>query len=122
MKRATALRRELPAAFRIPYRVQLSPHVVRTEAGDYVQVFRLDGASFETADDEVLNNWHERLNVLWRNIAAPNVALWMHVIRRRERVGAVKIDDMAAADFAERLATRYQARLSTETLMVNRAW
>ncbi|CAG0938751.1 Type IV secretion system protein virB4 [Gammaproteobacteria bacterium] len=119
MKRATALRRELPAAFRIPYRVQLSPHVVRTEAGDYVQVFRLDGASFETADDEVLNNWHERLNVLWRNIAAPNVALWMHVIRRRERVGAVKTDDMAAADFAEQLATRYQARLSTETLMVN---
>ena len=119
MKRATALRRELPAAFRIPYRVQLSPHVVRTEAGDYVQVFRLDGASFETADDEVLNNWHERLNVLWRNIAAPNVALWMHVIRRRERVGAVKTDDMAAADFAERLATRYQSRLSTETLMVN---
>lgn len=119
MKRATALRRELPAAFRIPYRVQLSPHVVRTEAGDYVQVFRLDGASFETADDEVLNNWHERLNVLWRNISAPNVALWMHVIRRRERVGAVKTDEKAPADFAERLATRYQARLSTETLMVN---
>lgn len=119
MKRATALRREMPAAFRIPYRVQLSPNVVRTEAGDYVQVFRLDGASFETADDEVLNNWHERLNVLWRNIAAPNVALWMHVIRRRERVGSTRPDDSAAADFAERLSTRYQARLSTETLMVN---
>lgn len=119
MKRTTALRREMPAAFRVPYRVQLSPHVVRTEAGDYVQVFRLDGASFETADDEVLNNWHERLNVLWRNIAAPNVALWMHVIRRRERVGATRPDDTAAADFAERLSTRYQARLSTETLMVN---
>ena len=119
MKRTTALRRELPAAFRIPYRVQISPYVVRTEAGDYVQVFRLDGASFETADDEVLNNWHERLNVLWRNIAAPNVALWMHVIRRRERVGAKRPDDTAAADFAERLSTRYQARLSTETLMVN---
>ncbi|MBK9665012.1 MAG: VirB4 family type IV secretion/conjugal transfer ATPase [Gammaproteobacteria bacterium] len=119
MKRATALRREMPAAFRIPYRVQLSPNVVRTEAGDYVQVFRLDGASFETADDEVLNNWHERLNVLWRNIAAPNVALWMHVIRRRERIGSTRPDDSAAADFAERLSTRYQARLSTETLMVN---
>lgn len=119
MKRATALRREMPAALRIPYRVQLSPNVVRTEAGDYVQVFRLDGASFETADDEVLNNWHERLNVLWRNIAAPNVALWMHVIRRRERVGSKGPDDSAAADFAERLSTRYQARLSTETLMVN---
>jgi len=119
MKRTTALRRELPAAFRIPYRVQLSPHVVRTEAGDYVQVFRLDGASFETADDEVLNNWHERLNVLWRNIAAPNVALWMHVIRRRERVRSGNNDHARTEEFAERLAGRYQARLSTETLMVN---
>lgn len=119
MKRATALRREMPAAFRIPYRVQLSPHVVRAEAGDYVQVFRLDGASFETADDEVLNNWHERLNVLWRNIAAPNVALWMHVIRRRERVRCGNDDDARTEEFAERLAGRYQARLSTETLMVN---
>lgn len=109
----------MPAAFRIPYRVQLSPHVVRTEPGDYVQVFRLDGASFETADDEVLNNWHERLNVLWRNIAAPNVALWMHVIRRRERVLSGNADDARAEDFAERLSARYQARLSTETLMVN---
>ncbi len=119
MKRATAMRREMPAAFRIPYRVQLSPHVVRTEAGDYVQVFRLDGASFETADDEVLNNWHERLNVLWRNIAAPNVALWMHVIRRRERITAGNAESAATEDFAERLSARYRARLSTETLMVN---
>ena len=109
----------MPAAFRIPYRVQLSPHVVRTEAGDYVQVFRLDGASFETADDEVLNNWHERLNVLWRNIAAPNVALWMHVIRRRERITAGNAESAATEDFAERLSARYRARLSTETLMVN---
>ncbi len=52
--------------------------------GDYVQVFRLSGASFESADDEQLNTWHERLNVLWRNIASPHVALWSHVIRRRE--------------------------------------
>jgi type IV secretion system protein VirB4 len=117
MKRATALHRELPASFRIPYRVHLSPHIVRTEAGDYVQVFRLDGASFETADDDVLNNWHERLNVLWRNIAGPNVALWVHVIRRREQVHAEDVQDFNG--FAERLTLRYQARLSTETLMVN---
>ena len=50
-----------------------------------LQVFRLAGASFESADDEQLNTWHERLNVLWRNIASPQVALWTHVIRRRER-------------------------------------
>ena len=84
MKRSTALRRELPAAFRIPYRTHVSPHIVRTDPGDYVQAFRLGGASFESVDDEALNNWHERLNVLWRNIASANTALWVHVIRRRE--------------------------------------
>ncbi|MEJ0098476.1 MAG: VirB4 family type IV secretion/conjugal transfer ATPase [Pseudomonadota bacterium] len=117
MKRSAALRRELPAAFRIPYRTHLSPHVLRTETGQYVQVFRLDGASFETADDEVLNNWHERLNVLWRNIAGPNVALWVHVIRRREQVSVTSPREPRG--FADQLSARYRSRLSSETLMVN---
>jgi type IV secretion system protein VirB4 len=56
-----ALRRELAAAERIPYRSHVAPSVVRTEFGDYLQAFRLGGASFESSDDEELNNWHERL-------------------------------------------------------------
>jgi type IV secretion system protein VirB4 len=116
VKRATALRRELPSAIRIPYRSHVSRHVVRTESGEYVQVFRLAGASFESADDEVLNNWHERLNVLWRNIAAANTALWVHVVRRRE---SPKADRTENAGFAAMLAAKYRVRLSSETLMAN---
>src|SRR5579859_456083 len=116
MKRSTALRWELPSAMRIPYRAHVSAHVVRTEAGDYVQVFKLAGASFESADDEVLNNWHERLNVLWRNIAAANTALWVHVVRRRE---SRKAELMENAGFAAKLAAKYRERLSSETLMAN---
>src|ERR1700722_11032088 len=116
MKRATALRREFPAAFRIPYRAHVSRHIVRTESGDYVQVFKLAGASFESADDEVLNNWHERLNVLWRNIATANTALWVHVIRRRESPTSTRAEN---SSFAATLAAKYRARLSVETLMVN---
>ena len=85
MRRSTALRRELPAASRIPYAAHVRSDIVRTSNGDYVQAFKLTGASFETADDEVLNNWHERLNVLWRNVASPQVALWTHIVRRRRR-------------------------------------
>jgi type IV secretion system protein VirB4 len=116
VKRATALRRELPSAMRIPYRSHVSRHVVRTESGEYVQVFRLAGASFESADDEVLNNWHERLNVLWRNIAAANTALWVHVVRRRE---SPKPERTENAGFAALLAAKYRMRLSSETLMAN---
>ncbi len=116
MRRAIALRRERPASARIPYRTHVSPHLVRTEAGDYVQVFRLTGASFESVDDEVLNNWHERLNVLWRNIASANTALWVHVIRRREAASSPAAE---GAGFASALAAKYRRRLSSETLMVN---
>jgi len=86
LTRTKALGRELTAEKNIPYTAHVSGHVVRTRQGDYVQGFRLGGASFETADDEQLNNWHERLNVLWRNIARESVVLWTHVIRHRDVV------------------------------------
>jgi type IV secretion system protein VirB4 len=113
---ARRLRRELIAADRIPYTVQLSDGVVRTSSLHYVQVFRLGGVSFESADDEQLNNWHERLNILWRNIASPNVALWSHVIRRRETTPWQR---EAGGGFAAGLLNKYRERLAGESLMVN---
>ena len=116
VKKFNALRRELTAAEQIPYTAHVSPTVVKTSFGDYLQVFRLSGASFETNDDQELNNWHERLNVLWRNIAGPNVALWSQVIRRREDLSQV---GAPPGDFADSLISKYRRRLSGETLMIN---
>lgn len=116
LSRARALRKELTAAGYIPYSAHVASHVVRTSFGDYLQVFRLGGASFESADDEQLNNWHERLNVLWRNIAAPGVALWTHVIRRREHC---RLPEVRTGGFADALTLKYYRRLADETLMVN---
>jgi type IV secretion system protein VirB4 len=121
--RASAIRREMTAAQRIPYAAHVAPSVISTVFGDYIQVFRLGGASFETNDDGELNNWHERLNVLWRNIAGPNVALWVHLVRRRAGSDAAA-RDMAGeipgrAFFADCLHQKYHHRLATETLMVN---
>ena len=114
--RSKAARRERPASSAIPYTAHVGESVVKTRHGDYVQVFRLAGASFETADDAQLNDWHERLNGLWRNIARENVALWTHVIRRRE---PLHLRNRHAPGFAHDLAAKYHARLAGETLMVN---
>jgi type IV secretion system protein VirB4 len=119
LNRGAALRREMAAAERIPYAAHVSPHVVRTTFGDYLQVFRLGGASFETNDDDELNNWHERLNVLWRNIAGPGVALWSHLVRRRIALQEWVEFEGRGADFAESLHRRYRRRLGGETLMHN---
>ena len=47
LSRAAAARPELPASWHIPYAAHLSPEVVVTRAGDYVQTLKLGGASFE---------------------------------------------------------------------------
>src|SRR6202047_4063621 len=115
-RRASALRRERTAALRIPYTAHVAERVVKTALGRYLQAFRLGGASFESADDEQLNNWHERLNVLSRNIASPNVALWTHIVRRRE---TPHIAQDSTNGFADALQAKYRRRLAGETLMVN---
>jgi type IV secretion system protein VirB4 len=111
-----ALRRERSAGEHIPYSAHVAPAVVTTTGGDYLQAFRLGGASFESADDAQLNAWHERLNVLWRNLASPQVSLWTHLIRRPVPAQA---PSTSGAGFAAALAARYQQRLAGETLMVN---
>ncbi len=123
LKRTAALRREFTTADRIPYSAHVAPTVVKTAFGDYLQVFRLGGASFESSDDEELNNWHERLNVLWRNIGGANVALWSQVIRRGAQTFSTPGETAArrapCSPFADALLTKYRRRLADETLMVN---
>ena len=115
-KRDALVRREFLSSHQVPYTAHVSEHVIRTKWGDYVQVFKISGASFESADDEQLNNWHERLAIALRNVASPNVALWTHVIRRRERSYP---HGSFAEGFASELNAHYRERLSGERLMVN---
>jgi type IV secretion system protein VirB4 len=117
-RRDTAIRREFLAADRIPYDAHVAAQVIRTKFGDYLQAFRLAGTSFECNDDLELNLWHERLNVLWRNIASPQVALWTHVVRRRVRSQG-RIPEASIGGFADSLEAKYRRRLREETLMCN---
>lgn len=110
------LRRERLVAEFIPYAAHLTAHTVSLHQGDYLQAFRLSGISFESADDDQINTWHERLNNLFRNIASPNLAVWQHIVRREESTypGGEFPDN-----FAKDLNARYAERVSGEVLMTN---
>lgn len=116
LKHTGPLRREPEAATKVPITSHVDVHVARTDQGDYVQTIRMLGGSFESADDEQINNWHERLNILWRNIASPNFALWSHVIRRRDDTYPA---NRHAPGFASTLDRKYRERIAGTTLMVN---
>ena len=114
--RHSTARRDPAAVRHIPYTTHLSPYVLSTKYGDFVQAFKLNGAAFETADDAEINVWHDRLNVLWRSIGSAQVSLWTHVVRQRDESYPHGI---FPASFATDLDRMYRARIAGERLMRN---
>lgn len=116
LRNEKVIRHEVGAADMIPITAHVDEFVARTRSGDYVQTLRLAGSSFESADDADINNWHERLNVLWRNIGGPNFALWTHIVRRCDHTYP---EGRPAAGFAQDLDAKYRDKIRGEVLMVN---
>src|SRR5688572_29917484 len=108
-------KRDSEPADGIPYTAHVAPQVVRTAAGDYAQTMSLSGASFPTGDDEDLNVRDEGLNVLWRTVASPHLAVWTRIIRR---AGSVEPRCEFAPGFAAQLLDAYRHRVR-DRLMCN---
>lgn len=100
----------------VPYTTHSSEHNVRTDKGDVLTVFRVQGAAHEAADDEDLQAWHEGLAGMIKNIGDGNVALWSHTVRRpRNEFPPGHFDD----NFAGRLNEKYKHAISGSAMMVN---
>ena len=76
----------------------------------------LEGVSFETADTLDLNGLHRDLNTLYRNIADERLALWAHIIRRRDNDYP---DGEFANPFSAALNAKYRKRMVGEDLFRN---
>ena len=115
LKNHKAIINDESAAVHIPYTSHVTEQIVKTYNG-YVMAFKLSGIGFENADDDQLNNWHERLNVFYRNISKPNISIWQTVVRHRENTYP---DGQFEPGFAHNLNEKYKQRIAQETLMVN---
>lgn len=111
------MKRESTATKFIPYGVHISDSVISTKNGDYLCIYKLSGASFETIDDEQINNYHNRLNNLYRNIGTPNLTIYQHIIRREEN----KEPDLRFQDgsFASEFSEMYSAKLKKDKMFIN---
>ncbi len=110
------LGRELDPRPRLPYARHVSERIVALDTGALMLSFRLDGASFETADVRDLNDWHSKLNGAWRNLASDRLAVWHHLVRRRnDRYPA----DAFRSGFARDLDAAYRGRMAAQQMFVN---
>lgn len=108
--------RELEPETFIPYIRHVDDHVIALDSRALVVVIALEGVSFETADTIDLNALHRDLNTLYRNIADERLALWTHIVRRRDNEYP---DGEFANAFSRRLNDKYRARMIGEDLFRN---
>mgnify|MGYP000120536285 CR=1 FL=1 len=74
----------------IPYKCHWDRNTILTKNNELLQVIKLDGYSFETADDEDLDIRKSMRNLLFKNMASGNITLYFHTIRHRKPIMQVK--------------------------------
>jgi type IV secretion system protein VirB4 len=83
-------RNELNISHFIPYKCHWDSNTILTKNNELLQVIRIGGFSFETADDEDLDIRKNIRNSLLKNMASGNLTIYFHTIRRRKPVVAYK--------------------------------
>jgi len=113
---ANALKNEVAASSFIPYSSHVTENTIKLVSGDFMQIIKLQGAAHESADVEDVNNWHNQLNGMMRNIASPHIALWSHVVRREyNQYPNGDFPPGFCHDFNE----KYRAQMALDRMLVN---
>jgi len=68
----------------IPYKAHWNKNTIITKDNSLLQVMKVGGFSFETADDEDLDIRKTVRNSLLKNMSSGNIVLYFHTVRRRK--------------------------------------
>ncbi len=79
-------RKEKSTSHFIPYKCHWNSNTILTKNNELLQVIKIGGFSFETADDEDLDIKKNIRNSLLKNMTSGNIVLYFHTIRRRKPV------------------------------------
>jgi len=78
--------REVGTSLFIPYLCHWNRYTILTKRKELMQVIKLDGYSFETADDEDVDIRKDIRNLLYKGMASGKFELYFHTIRRKQNV------------------------------------
>lgn len=113
-KFANAINKEAQLVNFIPYSSHLDDTTLTTIDGAMLRVFKVEGISFETRDNDELTQAYMRLNSLYKGLCESNVSLWVHLIRRRvPSLIQGEFDDY----FSDHFDKRYNRDFSNDVLI-----
>ncbi|WP_336294547.1 VirB4 family type IV secretion/conjugal transfer ATPase [Bartonella sp. CB169] len=116
MNQTSVMKKELLPEESIPYVRYVNKHVIALNSRCLMTVIAVEGVNFDTADIDQLNSLHEQLNTLLKNIADERVALYSHIIRRRE---VIYPEDHFSSSFAATLNEKYKKKMVSQELYRN---
>ncbi len=83
-KKASYAKLEVAESTFIPYSYHWDKETILTKKKEFLQIIKVEGFSFETADDEDVDMKKMVRNSLLKSMADGNFALWFHTVRRRQ--------------------------------------
>lgn len=98
---------EYSASGFIKYVGHFNEKTVFTHQNELIQVVKLSGFSFETADDEDLDVKKNIRNLLLKGMSAPDIGLYFHIIRKAQKAYP---DDYASLDMPDGFASYLDER------------
>ena len=109
--RESKSRTEKHVSHYIPYKHHWDNNTILTKQNELLQVIKVGGFSFETADDEDLDIRKNIRNSLLKTMASGNVILYFHTIRRRK---PVLDEDAYSIDPTVKIPNNFTTYLSNE--------
>lgn len=82
-------RREVYASKFIPYLCHWDRSTIITKNDELIKVIKIDGFSFETADDEDIDIRKRMRNLLFKGMSLSNLSLYFHIVRRRKTLSDI---------------------------------
>lgn len=84
VSKAQFAKREASAADSIPYDYHWDKETIITKNRELLQILKVDGFSFETADDDVVDLKKMVRNSLYKSMAEGTFGMYFHIVRRRQ--------------------------------------
>lgn len=116
VKMQNATIHDIPAGQKLPYLAQISPRTILLRDGSLMQMIRIAGFAFETADTSEIDHRKHLREAMLRAIGSSRFAIYHHIVRRR-----VFLDepDRFPDDFSQRLDDLWRRRIEGRQLYRN---
>lgn len=109
-------KREYRASEFIPYACHYDENTILTKSSCLLQVIKIEGLAFETADDDLLCFRKNLRNTMFRTMASGRYGIYVHMVRRKQ---AVYPEGRFPHGFSKKLNEAWREKHSSLKLFVN---